>query len=161
MKLHNAKLLRGSIAGTRLEWLCSELESMPYPPGSKKGPRYIGCVDYTVPSHAASVFFMNKNQPPEPFDWHPHTIRCSYEQLAFGQLITMDWDKLKNGDELSLDDQMEKKIRDWEGHIWMGGAVVEAEKVGENVNVLKLQEQTPHDRDLGHYIQYYKKNKEY
>jgi hypothetical protein len=160
MKLHKAKLLHGSLGGTRLEWLCSELESRPFPPGSKSGPRYIGCVDYTVPSHAASVFFMNKNQPPEPFDWHPHAVRSTYEQLAFGQIICMDWEKLKNGDHISFDSQMEQQIRKWGGEIWSGGSIASIRKDGE-VNVLELKEQSVKDRDIGHYLTYIVKNKEY
>jgi hypothetical protein len=161
MKLKESKLLRGDLAMTRMEWLCSEFETKGYRKDKKTGPKYIACVDYTVPSHAETIFFTPKGQPPERFDWNPNAIRSTYEQLAFAQIVTMDWDKLKDGDELSFDSDMEKKIRKWDGRIWSGGAIVNAKKTNDNMHVLELKEQTVKDRDMGHYVKYFKKNKEY
>lgn len=117
MKLHESKILRGGIAGTRIEWFCGEFES-------KHGNRFIGCFDITIPERARSIFFINKGQPPEKFDFHKDASR-SFEQIAFAQISVMEWDKLKNGDKITLSDEMEQKIREWDGRIWMGGSITQ------------------------------------
>lgn len=158
MKLHEAKILRGSLAGTRLEWFCGAFESPPYPPGSKSGPEYIGCVDMTAPSNAKSIFFIHKGQPPESFDFHKDAY-ASFEQIAMAQMVVMEWDKLKNGDKITFDPEMEMNIREWGGSIWRGGSVSTIEQVAPGVSHIKLEEGI--DRERGRALLYSIKNEEF
>ena len=159
MKLHDAKIIRGSMAGTRMEWFCGEFESFPFPPGSKKGSEYIGCVDLTVPSHARSIFFINKDQPPETFDFHKDAY-SSYEQIAMAQIVVMGWGKLKDGDKITLNDELEEKIRELNGSIWTGGSESTIKQVAPGVSRIKIKD-VDRDLNLDDPLIYNVENKEY
>jgi len=154
MKLKKAKILRGDIASTNMEWMCGELEN-------KNKDKYLACMDITVPSNSKSIFFVNKGQPPEKFDFFKQALD-SFEQIAFGQICSMEWDKLENGDRISLPDEMEEKIRDWGGRIWMGGSITQIKKGKPGVHHLEIKPQSVEERQIeGRHLIYNKKNEEF
>lgn len=159
MKLHNAKILRAGIAATRMEWFCGEFETPSWRHG--KGSVYIGCLDITNPSHSRPIFFISKGQPPETFDFQKDAY-SSFEQVAMAQLVVMDWDKLKSGDKITLDDDMEEQIREWNGRIWMGGSSTQVKSPEPGIAILEKKDTPLTDRLLdGHVIRYNKKNEEF
>jgi hypothetical protein len=169
MKLLNAKIVRGKFAATRMEWFCGEFESPPWPMdeqtrirgGAIPKSRYIGCLDITNPSHGRPIFFISKGQPPETFDFQKDAY-SSFEQVAMAQMTVMEWDKLKNGDKITLDDEMQENIREWNGRIWMGGSITQVESPEPGINILKKQHIPLTDRLIdGHVIRYTKTNEEY
>ena len=146
MELKNTKFIKTGLGMTRMEWVCTEMQETSI--HGKKDTRYIGCVDYTLPSRLRPVFFIHKGQPPEPFDFQEHAPRSSYEQLAFAQIITMNWDKLNTGDTLRFDNEMEEKIRGWHGRIWSGGSSITSKKINNENMVLERQKIPLHERVL-------------
>lgn len=163
MKLLNSKLVRGSIAITNMEWFCGEFEEQSWR-GEEK-PRFIGCVDVTIASNPKPIFFITKGQPPETFDFKKDAF-SSFEQIAMAQITVMEWDKLKNGDRIRLDEDMEKNVYDWGGHIWMGGSITEIEKVEASPDVsihhLKQKKIPLSERVIeGRHLRYKVKHEEY
>ena len=104
------------------------------------------------------VYFTFKGQPPESFDFQKDAYN-SFEQIAFAQITMKEWDKLKNGDKIILDEDMERKIREWGGRIWQGGSITTVEQAG---SLTHLKVDTDLRRDIeGRYLVYKVENREY
>ncbi len=158
MKLIESKIIRGGIGGTRMEWFCGEFEEQTFGKEREK-PRFIGCFDVTIPSNPRSIFFIHKGQPPEQFDFKKRAY-SSYEQIAMSQIVSMDWDKLGNGDKITVSDEMEKRLRDWRGRIWLGGSEATIEEK-DGIHHIKNKKIPLEERDIGRYIAYKKQKEEY
>ena len=102
MKLKEAKLLKGRLAGTRMDWLCAEIEEA-------RGYDSIMCVDVTVLDRPRRVFVVPKGQPPGEFDFFPEAYK-SFEQLWFAQTIVHEWDRLEDGNVVTASEEAEEKI---------------------------------------------------
>ena len=124
-KLKEAKLLKGRLAGTKMDWLCSEIVS-------EHGEDVIMCVDITRISNMKRVFVVPKGQPPGEFDFFPEAYK-SFEQIWFAQNVVREWDKLKDGNVITASDEAEDKIREWGGMLYTPGGVVGIKQHGEVV----------------------------
>jgi len=160
MKLINAKIVKGEFAATRMEWFCGEFETQAWQGGDAS--QYIGCIDMTNPKYAGKpIFFISKGQPPEKFDFHKDAY-SSFEQVAMAQITVMDWERLRNGDKITLDREMTENIRRWNGRIWMGGSISHIRSPEPGVHILEREEQPLEDRIIdGRLIRYTKTNEEY
>lgn len=137
MELKEAKLLKGRLAGTRMDWLCAEIEEV-------RGSSLIICMDVTNPGNMRRVFVVPKGQPPGEFDFFPEAYK-SFEQIWFAQNVVHEWDKLEDGNVITAGDEALEKIRMWHGKIYTPGACVTVRRVGD-VNILEREE---FERDIG------------
>ena len=128
-KLKKAKLLKGRLASTKMDWLCAEITG-------KGGEDVIMCVDITLLDRPEVKFSLPKGEPP---------ILDSFEETWFSQIIQHDWDKLKDGNLITVSDEAEENIRKWRGVLYRPGGVVRTSQFGGAVFLHREKI----ERDLG------------
>ena len=120
-KLKEAKLLKGRIASTRMDWLCAEIT------GRREDA--VMCVDITILDKPEPKFSLHKGEPP---------VLGDFAETWFGQIIQHDWDELKDGNVITVSDEAEEKIRKWRGILYTPGGAVRTEQFG-NVTFLRRE----------------------
>lgn len=116
-RLKEAKLIKGRIASTRMDWLCAEITG-------KRGEDTVMCVDITLLDRPDVKFSLPKGEPP---------LLDDFAETWFSQVIQHDWDKLRDGNLITVSDEAEEKIRQWRGRLYLSGGVSRLSQVGNTV----------------------------